>query len=220
MKRLWNFVKSWWRLWLSAFLGTIVIAVVFNTMWGDPNLSYAMVAVGTLLLAIVTAAAIDSNRQIAKQRREEELARERRERDKELLNDIIEWAIDTVKIGTPAQSAIIIAPIHEESDRRLILNTLIGLSNDFRVMIARSLYVCRIGLAFGEELRSSIDKLDKNLREQTDLTARCLKIVIGGDPSKFDKAWDELIDNWEKLGESAANVIDEAIIEKFTILNM
>ena len=108
----------------------------------------------------------------------------------------------------------------EEAERRLVLNSLGSLRNDFRAMIAISLYVSKIGLAFGEKLQSSIDTLDADLRKQEIIATKCQKIVMEKKLSEFDKAWEELINNWGKLGDSAANVIDEAIIEKLSILNI
>jgi hypothetical protein len=108
----------------------------------------------------------------------------------------------------------------EEAERRLVLNSIGSLRNDFRAMIAISLHVSRIGLAFGEKLQNSIATLDADLRKQEGIIIKCQKIVMEKKLSEFDDAWKELIDNWGTLGNSAANVIDEAVIEKLTIQNI
>ena len=65
-------------------------------MWGDPNLSYAMVAIGTLLLAAVTAFSIDNTRQQEKRRIKENL-----------LNEIIEWATNIAKCESESEMTAI-----------------------------------------------------------------------------------------------------------------
>jgi uncharacterized membrane protein YfcA len=93
-----SFIKRNWRTLLFSIIGGVVGVVFVEMLREDVNLATAMVAFGTLILAIVTAMAIDSSRAIEKRRRQEELAKERRNRDERLLNEIIEWAIEIVKV--------------------------------------------------------------------------------------------------------------------------
>ena len=205
-------------------LGSIpLLLIILGVMYpisGFNDLPSILVAWGTLMLAIATFTLIRHSREQEEQRREDELAKERRDKDERLLNEIIEWAIEIVKVGAPIESAVFVGKMEEEAERRLVLNSLAGLRNDFRAMIAISLYASRLGLAFGEKLQSSIATLDGYLRKQEDIIDKCQKIVVERKLSEFNEAWQELIDNWGALGDSAANVIDEAVIEKFTILNI
>lgn len=76
-----SFIKRNWRTLLFSIIGGVVAVVFVEMLRGDVNLATAMVAFGTLILAIVTAMAIDSSR-----------AMEKRNRKERLLNEIIEWA--------------------------------------------------------------------------------------------------------------------------------
>lgn len=204
----------------ASIVSLLIILGVMYPISGFRDLSSSLVAWGTLMLAIATFVLVQSIIKQERNRRKDELSKEQRSRDIALLNEIIEWGIDIVKIGTPAQSIILVSSLGEESERRLIQNTLLTLNNDFRVSIAVSLYISRIALAFGGKLQNSIDTLDKATRKQGDLIEVCIEIVHRRATSEFDKAWDTLIANWDELGVSASNVIDEATIEKLTILNI
>jgi len=204
----------------AAPLFFIIMLVSYFAGDGWRAIPSALVAWGTILLAFATFTLIRHSRDQEEQRRKDDQAKERRDRDIALLNEIAEWAVSIVKIGIPAQSVILVSSLDDESERRLIQNTLLALNNDFRASVAVSLYVCSIALAFGEKLKSNINTLDIDIRKQGDLIEECIKIVNRRAASEFDKTWTVLIANWEKLGESAANVIDEAVIEKLTILNI
>jgi hypothetical protein len=96
MKKIWAFIKIYWRLWLFALIATIIGIVVFNIMWGDPALSTAIVALGTLLLALATVLTIEDSRQREKHRREEEHRIRTEEKKYEFkrrcIDDIYDWA--------------------------------------------------------------------------------------------------------------------------------
>jgi len=214
--------KGWAIVFVFGSLALILGLAYGATLLEFPylvNLPMALVAWGTLMLALATFQMITNSNEREKRRRKEELSKERRDKDERLLNEIIEWAIEIVKVGMPIESAVFVGKMDKEAEQRLVLNSLGSLRNNFRAMIAISLYVSRIGLAFGGKLQSSIATLDGYLRKQEDIIGKCQKIVIERKLSEFNEAWDELINNWETLGDSSANVIDEAVIEKFTILN-
>ncbi len=157
---------------------------------------------------------------LVQERIKSEQAKEMRESSIGLLNEISKWAVDTLRIGMPTQSVILVSSLDNKSERRLLQNALITLRNDFRVSNAVSIYIRRTGLAFGEKLKSSINTLDTDIRKQDELIGEHMEMVNRQATREFEKAWDELIDNWNKISESAAKVIDEAINEKFTILNI
>ena len=89
-----SFIERNWRTLLFGIIGGVVAVVFVEMLRGDVNLATAMVAFGTLILAIVTAMAIDSSR-----------AMERRNKKERLLNEIIEWATEihtvSLKIDLP-----------------------------------------------------------------------------------------------------------------------
>ena len=214
------------------FVVIVIIATDFWLLWLPLEhsseypqkiaaLFMALTAFVTLLVVYATFNATKQSNLREETRRKDEIRKENRDRDERLLNEIIEWAVEVVKIGLPRMaSTSLIGKPDDEADRRRILDSLGVLDNNFRAMIAKSLYVSRIGLAFGEKLQSSITELESNLRKQDDLIRKCLEIIVKRQPEKFNNAWDELISNWNKLGDSAAGVIDEAVIEKLNILNI
>jgi hypothetical protein len=227
MERVRHYIKSWYQSiknakWRRAFLGLSVIlglSIIFLVLWAlseciDVNVISAFI---TVLLALAAFLAIWNTSSIYRHSRQKEMAKERRDRDERLLNEIIEWAIEVVKVGMPTESTVAVGKMDEEVDRRLVQNMLNNLRNNFRALIAVSLYVTRIGLAFGEKLQSSIAKLDGDLRKQEDILIKFQKIVTERNQIEFAETSNELANNWDVVGESAANVIDEAIIEKLSI---
>lgn len=206
-------------VWRAAPLLIIIVLISYFAGGGWSAIPSALVAWGTILLAFATFSLVRHSKEQEDRRRQEEQAKERRDRDERFLNEIIEWAVENIKIGTPIESAVFVGAMDEEAERRLVLNSLASLRNDFRAMIAISLYVSKLGLTFGEKLQNSIAKLDEDLRRQESIAIKCHKIVMEKKLKEFDDAWKELTDNWATLSNSAVNVIDEAVIEKFTILD-
>lgn len=183
--------------------------------------SVALGAAAAVILATAAFMTIRHGNEQERTRRKDELSKERRDRDTSLLNEIIDWAVEIVKIGVPPIGGEgLVVLLDEAAARWRILDILGILRNNFRAMIAKSLYISKIGLAFGEKLKSSIAKLDENLRKQDDIIQKCRIIAADKKTDEFDAAWDELIGHWDTLGDSAANVIDEAVIEKLNVLNI
>ncbi len=218
-------ISKQWQVWLTIVISLIVILGITRVLTGSSGFPAAfpsaLVAWGTLMLAIATIRIVISSRELESQRKKDELARDMRNRDAAWLSDIIDWAVEVVKISAPPMSGVgFVNTTTEKADRRRILDTLIILGNSFRAMIAMSLYASRIGLAFGESLQRRINELDGYLRTQDEILRKCINITVERKPTELMSAWKELIDNWDKLSDSAANVVDEAVIEKLTILNI
>lgn len=100
--KVWQQVKRRWRWYFSIFAITFVGVVFLNLLWGDPTLSTAMVAFGTLILAIVTAFSIDAAGRREKNRIAEDnrVHQEEIERDfkRRCLNDIQDWAAKGINV--------------------------------------------------------------------------------------------------------------------------
>ncbi len=137
-----------------------------------------------------------------------------------MLNDIIDWPINSSNPRTSIDSTVILGNIANELERRLILNNLTTFRNDIRAMISKSLYISRIGVAFGETLQKSIDTLDRHLREQERIVAKCQNSVIQNKPNEFIAAWGELMHSWDPLVDLVVEVLNTAIGVKLTILNI
>ncbi len=86
MEKVWYYIR---RHWLSLLLGVIFSVIFISFVYSvsrDPNLSQALVALGTLILALVTSLTIINSNE-----------REKRQRKERLLNEIIEWATDVLR---------------------------------------------------------------------------------------------------------------------------
>ena len=162
-RKIWDFIRRWWRLWLSAFLIAVTVGIVFNIMRGDPNLSYAIVALGTFLLAIVTAWSIEHSNRREKLRIEED--RRIREEDKDLdartraLDEILHWAEEayaTLVTTTTGVDSL-------QSEQRLMIVKLA--STAARVSLVRE-YCEWLG---GEQLAGQVDATFKAFNSFVDV---------------------------------------------------
>ena len=187
---------------------------------GFKDLSSSLVAWGTLMLAAATFTLVQHNIKQEGNRRKNELSKEKRDRDVALLNDIIDWAVESSNPRQPIESTVILGDIDNEPERRLILSALTILRNDIRAMLAKSLYISRISLLFGETLQKRIDTLDGHLRKQESIVMKCQNSVIQKKPNEFSTAWGELLDSWDPLVKLVTEVLDTAIGVKLTILNI
>lgn len=93
--------------------------------WNNP------VAIATLILAFVTVSlaiaaffTIRNSNEREKRRREEELAKEKRERKERLLNEIIEWAIDITRANFGGEILVTPGVSEKIQKRRDMLNRL------------------------------------------------------------------------------------------------
>lgn len=93
-RRLWEGIRSIWAIILATVVASSIVIFALMSMTADPDLAIATVAVATFLMVWATAFSIESNRRLAKRRRAEELAKEKRDNKESLLNEIIQWAID------------------------------------------------------------------------------------------------------------------------------
>ena len=93
---MWYGLKSFWvYLLLALVFGTILI-VFFVSLQKDSNLATPVLAFATVILAIATVLTIINSKEQEKHRRQGALAKEGRDKDERLLNEIIEWAEDII----------------------------------------------------------------------------------------------------------------------------
>lgn len=142
MERIWSNIK---KRWLSLFLGLIFSIIFISFVYSvqrDPNLSQALVAFGTLILALVTSLTILNSRE-----------QEKRDRKERLLNEIIEWATEATRTAIFRQTII----SHELWETML----------KYKYSISRGKYIEGIVLSSFPSLlslfRSTLSKLDSAL---------------------------------------------------------
>lgn len=181
MKRTWGLIKENARSLFIAFLVVLVGVVVFNQMWGDPNLSYAMVAFGTLLLALVTAWSIDNRNQQEKRRMEEDKKIREEEKEYEFkrrcMDDIYEWA----KMGATLLTEI--QPSYDASQQRENLVSLAPLraENNWMMNASRQFdekQLPRIVDEAAENLKQYVEMLEKPTLGGADIHEQCRKSFV------------------------------------------
>ena len=182
-----DFIKRNWRLLLVVTAFAVVAIVFFNILWGDPNLASAIVAFGTLTLALVTALHIaNSNEQ------------EKRHRKEGLLKEIIEWAIGISKIGLDRPKSVKAADI--ESWYNLIEQYM----NSFSELYRRSRFIRGIILPSWKELQAIVEELRKQLIIHIGHLNK-----LKEDPKNKLK-YQIAEDHRDEVNKLAARVIDEA----------
>jgi hypothetical protein len=167
-----SFIQRNWRTLLFSIIGLVAGIAFVEMLRRDVNLATAMVAFGTLILALVTAMSIDNSRAI-----------EKRNRKERLLNEIIEWAVDIVKCESEQRfhtMSLLELEIAKESrkvqyleaDRRA---TLINLHQKYQSVDARSEYVRTIAKRFGDNFQAIADQTADKLREQLIILIKQIK---------------------------------------------
>ena len=183
------------------------------------NFPSAIVAFGTLMLAIATFQLINNSNAQEKRRRGDELAKERRLRDKEMLDEIIVWALDITKCTIPSEATSIAGIKDAKTDRMVAIAHWNLLVNEFQEVIGKGIYTQRISLAFDEKLKSVVIELSKILDIHLTFIYKCRDATARNSLPAVKSSADELTKNWEVLANLVKRVIDEAYIEKCNILN-
>ena len=101
---------------VSSTLLLIIILVVMYPISGFKDLSSSLVAWGTLMLAAATFTLVLHNMKQEGNRRKNELSKEKRDRDVALLNDIIDWAVESSNPRQPIESTVILGDIDNEPE--------------------------------------------------------------------------------------------------------
>ena len=145
------------KKWLSDFgIGLLLgIALAFMLAWltytiiilkKDPALANAYVAVGTLILAIVTALLVGFTWLNIRNTHE----KEERDRKERLLNEIIEWAEDVARLNFNIYN-LTEAQVSKES---WVESSLGGIVSEFQVVEAKGVYINSIALSCFKEDKS------------------------------------------------------------------
>ena len=201
--------------------------IILSLMWAAnvedsyfQKLPEALVTFGTLMLALAAFRSIKNSNDQEKRRRADELSQERRLRDKDELNEIIDWAVDIAKCEIPAEATAIVGITNIETDRRVALAHMTMLGNDFRAMIGKSLYTSKAACMFGSKLETATAKLTEDLEAHLEIINKCRDAINNNDLSKFQDTVSRLETHWQELDKSTDNVITEACDTKFNTLNI
>ena len=152
---MWGSIKKFWKQYLVFVLMFFLTIGFYLALEANPKTSEAIVAFGTMILALVTAISILNSNAQEKRRGEETLARENRDRKERLLNEIIEWAIDVSKT---INEHMISMDLHPEKYKGLIS----FICNGIDQLITRGRYIYIISNIFSEKLANLVNETNKN----------------------------------------------------------
>ena len=158
-----------WQVWLTITVSLIVILGITWFLTGSSGFPAAfpsaLVAWGTLMLAIATIMMVISSRTQESQRRKDELAKEKRDRKESILNEIRDW-IFSIK-------AITLEPITEENIAFRQLN----------IELKYGIPMSRVEL-----LEIEIKKIlkDQDLNEKVSKVAKLLAAIMVLDKARYE----------------------------------
>lgn len=197
--------KIRWRWYISVFFVTFLGAVIINMMLGDEKVSMALVAVGTLSLAIVTAASVDNSRQQEKRRIAEGL-----------LKEIIEWAINIITScfddKTVLREMARITDVRQSY--RVYHSHIAEMKERFMGLRGRNKYISKIAEKFEASLQEKVEKLITDLEAYIELLddwQHAMADAIDKGIADIEGDTDRIDGHVEQLRESANNVIEEAV---------
>lgn len=192
--------KIRWRWYISLFITATMGAIIWNIMLGDEKVSMALVALGTLLLAAATVASIDNSKQQEKLRREQEQAIRTQEREERWLNEIINWAMDSINIAFGP----FLTTEPRENTLKARLTKLANKLMQYQAIDTRSKYIKEVTNVFSEDLQNA-----------TSLVISNLNTVRADIPKALDNSRDEAVhatlnENEHKLRKSTIVLIELA----------
>jgi len=191
-------------------VGIIVIATDFYLLWlpleHSPEypakvaaLFMAVTALVTLLLALSTVKATEQSNLREKNRRTDEIEREKRDRKERLLNEIIEWAEDVAESALRRQTMEQVTEFYKTT-------------MEYKFSKAKSSYISEIVSISFSDLSPFLKNVIKKLDEAIDIIARYMKIEKQASLSDLRNSEKELTESVEKLIVEAAKIKTKDII--------
>ncbi len=185
----------------NIILGSIpaLVVILCITFWatGDyTGFPSGLVAWGTIMLAVATFTLIRHSREQEEQRRKDELAKEKRDREERWLNEIIDWAID-VRATTRGKDITLVSFKGKDFVTALYISL-----NPKR---SKSLYIEKIASKLDRDLQDAVKSSSTELKACLHSLLNC----IGDSKGKtinFDEPAEHAV-NLEKLAEK---LIEEA----------
>lgn len=199
-----NWLKNFGLAILLMFLVLFILAWLAYTiilLKNDPGLANAYVAIGTLILATVTALLAGFTYLNIKSGE----ARERRDRKERLLNEIIEWAVDVSKCGIEKGYPDISNLIDLQAVWLKISNNVGDIILCFKEMRGKNQYITEIVKALDQDLKEAAKILTDDFEEHINLLSLCETYM-----KDSEKAWKNAVKHKHKLNASAKKVIEEA----------
>jgi Ca2+/Na+ antiporter len=218
-----------WRVLLLGALFTVVFILFIVSVWKDPNLAQACVALGTLVLALVTALNIMNSNAQERRRREEEIAREQKDRRERLLNEIVEWAEGVLKSGYSENlDDTKLGEINDQKQEYAYIHNIFSrISTNYEVMKIKSIYIKNIAAIFGKELLVDVTTLTNYIidylkeidyvlgtsdkeKESRDKLEYNNTEACGEIKRRMSSSKEQLLNQPEKMDLLAENIIEKA----------
>lgn len=160
--------KGWAIVFVFGSLALILGLSYGATLPNLPHLTHlpmALVAWGTLMLALATFQMITNSNKQEKRRREEEISKETRRRNESLLNEIIDWAKRVLNWRAENRPVLreMAKTAGEITGMRLIHAHVSEVHDFFTGIIGMKEYITKIGFKFGQNLPETIEKLFSDL---------------------------------------------------------
>ncbi len=192
---------------------SLVLILLLSHYTGYAN---ALVAWGTLMLAYATFMLIQNSNEQEKRRREEELAKESRDKKERLLNEIIEWATDVTKWRPKKIFGEIIHTANRLELQHLMFSHIVEIMEGFIEVRGKNQYVSNVARKIDKHLEEGVANLIEVLESKIELLAdwksnlaeaRNRVLEENEEGSYFLKA--EELEN--QIEELALAVIEEAV---------
>ena len=194
--------KKYWRQYAIALVFFCIAVVFLIILMRNTNLANAIVAFGTLILALITTFSIINANDQAR--------RDRRER---WINEIIEWAINIINWRSENKSVFRdITSIKSPEEQRLHKYAhIIELKETLAGMRGRNQYAEKITLKLSASLHVAVEKLIKGVEEYILMLETWLYAIDANITQADDKSYASRANASERqVGELADKVIEEA----------
>lgn len=167
----------------------------------------AISALATLILALGAFLTIRNSNEREKRRRQEELDKEKHDKEERLLGEIIDWATNVAKCGLETGVFDETIPVSGLAAEQA-LPELLGSVVDFRVARAGSVYISNIASEIAPELKKSVDNLTEEMKKQIKLLMEYKRKTTPTWPA--EQVVMQIAGNNERLYNLATKLIDDA----------
>ncbi len=194
--------RKYWKQYAIALIFFFIAVVLLIMLVRNTSLANAIVAFGTLILALITTfSIINANDQA------------RRDRKERWINEIIEWAINISNWRSENRSIFRdIAMVRSPEEQRLHKYAyIIELKETLAGMRGRNQYADRIALKLSQNLHVAVDRLIKGVEEYAKMLDTWLYAIEAKIARADDKNYANQASDFEhQVGELAGRVIEEA----------
>jgi hypothetical protein len=211
---------SWLKIVTYAGPVLIIITVVAYIADGWSAFPSALVAWGTILLAVTTWISVKSSNERENQRRVEEISRDRRQRDKDNLDDIKDWVLSIAKCNVINEYTYRTNIKDDETVRSYLKSEYLALSQRLDTSLADSLYLVRMASLYGEALHKAMLKVTGEINERLTIIKVCIECINKNDFSGFNVARDQLSRQNMRLVVGQDEVIVILVDLKFKLFNI